>query len=56
MNLIGNAVKFSKDGIIMVNSKLMERKLDKLVVYTEVIDHGIYIEKAQKLIIFEPFK
>lgn len=56
VNLIGNAVKFSKDGIIMVNSKLMERKLDKLVVYTEVIDHGIGIEKAQQLIIFEPFK
>ncbi|MBP9882412.1 MAG: PAS domain S-box protein [Chitinophagales bacterium] len=56
VNLIGNAVKFSKDGIITVNSKLMERKLDKLVVYTEVIDHGIGIEKAQQLIIFEPFK
>ncbi len=56
VNLIGNAVKFSKDGTVTVNSRLLEQKNNQLVIFAEVIDHGIGIEKAQQLIIFEPFK
>lgn len=56
VNLIGNAVKFSKDGTVTVNCKLQEQVDSKLIIYSEVIDEGIGIEKEQQRIIFEPFK
>lgn len=55
VNLIGNAVKFSNDGVVAVISKLLKREGDKLVILTEVVDKGIGIEKEMQEIIFEPF-
>jgi PAS domain S-box-containing protein len=55
VNLIGNSVKFSKNGTIRVHS-LCKHFLDKtLTIYTEVTDEGIGIEKEKQNLIFEPF-
>lgn len=55
VNLIGNAVKFSNDGLVTVSSKLLKRDDDRITILTEVIDNGIGIEAAMQEIIFEPF-
>ncbi|HUM45811.1 MAG TPA: PAS domain S-box protein [Chitinophagales bacterium] len=55
VNLIGNAVKFSKDGAVNISSTVLEQDKKKLVILTEVIDRGIGIEKEKQGIIFEPF-
>ncbi|MEO6169092.1 MAG: PAS domain S-box protein [Chitinophagales bacterium] len=55
VNLIGNAVKFSKDGNVTINSKVKEQDDKGMVIITEVVDCGIGIEKEKQEIIFEPF-
>ena len=56
VNLIGNAVKFSKNSEIIVRSSIQSQTRSKLVLHTEVIDHGIGIEKEKQKVIFEPFR
>lgn len=56
VNLIGNAIKFSSDGIVKVNCKIDTQNEKELVIFTEVIDNGIGIEKEKQQIIFEPFQ
>jgi PAS domain S-box-containing protein len=55
VNLIGNAVKFSKDGDIRINAKLQGIDDNRVTILTEVIDEGIGIEKEKHEVIFEPF-
>jgi signal transduction histidine kinase len=55
LNLIGNAVKFSKEGDVSIRSFLKEQKENIIVLQTEITDQGIGIEKEKQKMIFEPF-
>ena len=56
MNLVGNALKFTKDGEVKVIAKLMKTLDDEVTVYFEVEDNGIGISKDQQESIFEGFE
>jgi signal transduction histidine kinase len=55
-NLIGNAIKFTHDGLVTVSLKLLDRDHDYINVQFEVTDTGIGIAKEKLETIFEPFK
>jgi signal transduction histidine kinase len=59
LNLIGNAIKFTKNGDVLVNCKLDRRETYQDGVYAtlrfEVIDTGIGIAPEQQKGLFEPF-
>jgi len=56
MNLLGNALKFTKDGEVKVIAKLMKSLDDDVTLYFEVEDTGIGISKDQQDNIFEGFE
>lgn len=56
MNLVGNALKFTKNGQVDVITKLKEKEEDRLVVYFEVSDNGIGISEEQQKNIFDSFE
>ncbi len=56
MNLVGNALKFTKDGQVNVVAKLKERQEDTITVYFEVTDTGIGISEQQQKNIFDSFE
>ncbi|WP_430424413.1 ATP-binding protein [Maribacter litoralis] len=56
MNLIGNAIKFTKGGEVKVVSKLLNKNQDEVTIYFEVKDNGIGISKEKQKSIFEGFE
>ncbi len=56
MNLVGNALKFTKDGEVMVLAKLVNREEDAAKIYFEVRDNGIGIAPDQQEKIFDSFE
>ncbi|MDT0608423.1 response regulator [Croceitalea rosinachiae] len=56
MNLVGNALKFTKDGKVEVITRLKEKEEDNLTVYFEVSDTGIGISEEQQKNIFDSFE
>ena len=56
MNLIGNALKFTFSGEIVVDVQVAERQKDKLFVKFTVHDSGIGIPKDKLGVIFESFR
>jgi len=54
-NLLSNAEKFTKSGIIKVQSIIKEFSDDKITMYFEVIDSGIGMTSEQISKIFTPF-
>lgn len=56
MNLIGNAIKFTKGGEVKVISKLLSKNQDEVTIYFEVKDNGIGISKEKQKSIFEGFE
>ncbi|VXB11348.1 hybrid sensor histidine kinase/response regulator [Maribacter litoralis] len=56
MNLIGNAIKFTKGGEVKVISKLLNKNQDEVTIYFEVKDNGIGISKEKQKSIFEGFE
>ena len=56
MNLVGNSLKFTKDGKVRVIAKLMKTMDDEVTLYFEVEDNGIGISKDQQESIFEGFE
>ncbi|MDA9555785.1 ATP-binding protein [Pelobium sp.] len=54
-NLIGNAIKFTPEGSVTVNLKVLESVDEYIKVHFSVIDTGIGINKEQQEEIFEPF-
>jgi len=54
-NLVGNAIKFTKDGKITVKSSLVSKKNEELTVKVEVIDTGIGISKKDQESLFKRF-
>lgn len=55
INLISNAIKFSSNGIVCTNVKLIAQTAHDATVRFEVIDNGIGIPKDQQKLIFEDF-
>ncbi|NNE76765.1 MAG: hybrid sensor histidine kinase/response regulator, partial [Pricia sp.] len=56
MNLVGNALKFTKNGEVKVIAKLMKKLDDEVTLYFEVKDNGIGISKEQQENIFDDFE
>lgn len=56
MNLVGNALKFTKDGEVKVIARLLNKIDDDVTLYFEVKDTGIGISQEQQKVIFEGFE
>lgn len=56
MNLVGNALKFTKNGKIDVLARIQQRSPDIIKVYFEVSDNGIGISEEQQKNIFDSFE
>lgn len=56
MNLIGNSIKFTKNGEVKVTVSLKNKVEDDVTIYFEVSDNGIGISKEKQLSIFEGFE
>lgn len=55
INLISNAIKFSSNGMVTTNVKLIAKTTQDVTIKFEVIDNGIGIPKEQQELIFEDF-
>ncbi len=55
MNLIGNSIKFTKDGDIWVRAKMIDNDGDNYNIKFEVEDNGIGITKEKQEHLFESF-
>ena len=56
MNLIGNAIKFTDNGSVILKVEIMDKKEDKIMLRFSVIDSGIGIAKENINKIFETFE
>ncbi len=56
MNLVGNALKFTKDGEVRVIAKLLQKEEEDATLYFEVSDTGIGISTEKQQSIFEGFE
>ncbi len=56
MNLIGNALKFTKNGEVSVQAQLVHKEEEDVTLYFEVRDNGIGISQEQQEKIFEGFE
>ncbi|OQD41603.1 hybrid sensor histidine kinase/response regulator [Croceivirga radicis] len=56
MNLVGNALKFTKNGTVTVIAKLKEHTADQVTIYFAVSDTGIGISEEQQKNIFDSFE
>ena len=55
INLVGNAVKFTTRGEVVVRAELQQARADYVTVRVEVADTGVGIDPASHARIFEPF-
>ena len=55
LNLIGNAIKFTKEGEILVNVLAKESRAGEKVLHLEIHDSGIGIQEDSQRLIFESF-
>ena len=56
MNLVGNALKFTRNGEVVVIAKLLKKEGEYAHVYFEVRDNGIGIDKQRQSSIFDSFE
>ena len=56
MNLVGNALKFTKDGQVEVIAKLLHREDDLVKIHFAVKDTGIGISEEKQKTIFDSFE
>ncbi len=56
MNLVGNALKFTKNGKVEVIAKMLKKEEDQVRLYFEVRDNGIGISEDQQKNIFDSFE
>ena len=56
MNLVGNALKFTKDGEVTVIAKMLKKEEEDVKLYFEVADTGIGISQEKQESIFEGFE
>lgn len=56
INLIGNAVKFTDTGYVLIRVEVIEKKADKIQLQFEIIDTGIGISQDNLKTLFKPFQ
>ncbi len=56
INLLNNALKFTHNGVVTANIKLIDKSVNNCKISFEVKDTGIGIPKEQMAIIFDSFK
>jgi signal transduction histidine kinase len=56
MNLVGNALKFTKEGEVTVIAKMLKKEEEDVTLYFEVADNGIGISQENQESIFEGFE
>lgn len=56
INLIGNAIKFTKNGTVDVICKLSKKEGEDVTIYFEIKDNGIGISKEKQQSIFDGFE
>jgi len=56
INLLNNALKFTHNGVVTANIKLIDKSVNNCKISFEVKDTGIGIPKEQLITIFESFK
>ena len=56
MNLVGNALKFTREGEVVVIAKLLRQEADYANIYFEVRDNGIGIDEERQATIFDSFE
>lgn len=56
MNLVGNALKFTKEGEVTVIAKMLNKEDEDVTLYFEVADTGIGISQENQESIFEGFE
>lgn len=56
MNLIGNAIKFTKEGDVTIKAEMVHKEGQDVTLYFEVKDNGIGISLEQQEKIFEGFE
>jgi CheY-like chemotaxis protein/HPt (histidine-containing phosphotransfer) domain-containing protein len=54
-NLLGNAIKFTSEGHVLLAVELQESRGDRAVLHFQVLDTGIGIPEDKQQLIFEPF-
>ncbi|XCN74914.1 MAG: cache domain-containing protein [Candidatus Electrothrix aestuarii] len=54
-NLIGNAIKFTEEGEVIVEAAVLQRKLERAVIQFTVKDTGIGIPEEKIALLFESF-
>ena len=55
INLIGNAIKFTKNGDITISVKNVKETSDAMELFFSVVDNGIGVSKEKQKIIFDDF-
>src|SRR5207249_11565145 len=55
LNLVGNAIKFTETGEVVVRARLEDRKENSVLVRFEVTDTGVGIEREAQDRLFRPF-
>ncbi len=55
LNMVGNAIKFSRQGQITVRARVLEETATTVLLRLEVQDQGIGISAEQQLRLFDPF-
>ncbi len=55
VNLVGNAIKFTREGEVVVNSRVFEISKNRITVQIEVTDSGIGIPESALKKLFKPF-
>jgi signal transduction histidine kinase/CheY-like chemotaxis protein len=55
-NLVGNAIKFTRDGHVLVTMDVEGEQDGMLLLHAQVIDTGIGIAPEKQAVIFEPFR
>ncbi len=56
LNYLGNAVKFTEQGVILLSARIDEENDDSVLLRFEVIDTGIGIEPEVRQRLFKPFE
>jgi len=56
INLIGNSIKFTKNGQVTLITKLVKKEEENVTIYFEVKDNGIGISQEQQQHIFDSFE
>ena len=55
INLVSNAIKFTREGEILVNVDIKKQSKNKITLLVSVKDSGIGLSKEQQKILFQPF-